>query len=101
MSMYAVEIPEGSAVFGTTTGGFGRFGYSAAIRARGLLFIAGQAGYRPDGSLPETIGEQTEWVLRRLAEVLRLDGLGLANPGFLLEVRAVAATDRLPGPPAS
>jgi enamine deaminase RidA (YjgF/YER057c/UK114 family) len=143
MSAYAVEIPEGSAVFGTTTGGFARFGYSAAVRAGGLLFIAGQVGYRPDGTVPETIGEQAEWVLRRLAEVLRLEGLGLpdlvevvsyhpdmqanlagflavkerfikepfpawsmigvaglANPSFLLEVRAVAAypdgTGRLP-----
>jgi enamine deaminase RidA (YjgF/YER057c/UK114 family) len=141
MSIYAVEIPEGSEVFGATTGGFARFEYSAAMRARDLLFIAGQVGYRPDGSLPETIGEQTEWVLRRLEEALRLDGLSLpdlvevvsyhpgmqanlagflevkkrfikepfpawsmigvaslANPKFLLEVRAVAAypdgTDR-------
>lgn len=134
MSAYAVEIPEGSEVFGVTTGGFARFEYSAAVRARGLLFIAGQVGYQPDGRLPETIEEQTEWVLRRLEEVLRVEGLslsdlvevvsyhpdmqanlpgflevkkrfikepfpawsmigvaGLANPGFLLEVRAVAA----------
>jgi enamine deaminase RidA (YjgF/YER057c/UK114 family) len=76
---HAIEIPEDSEVFGATTGGFARFGYSAAVRARGLLFIAGQVGYRPDGSLPETIEEQTEWVLRRTEEVLRLEGLTLAD----------------------
>ena len=79
MSMYPVEVPEGSEVFGVTTGGFARFEYSAAVRAHGLLFIAGQVGYRPDGSLPETIEEQTEWVLRRLEEVLRLEDLSLSD----------------------
>jgi enamine deaminase RidA (YjgF/YER057c/UK114 family) len=79
VSTYAVTIPEDSEVFGTTTGGFARFEYSAAVRAHGLLFIAGQVGYRPDGSLPETIEEQTEWVLRRTEEVLRIEGLAMSD----------------------
>lgn len=79
MSTHVVEIPGDSEVFGATTGGFARFEYSAAVRANGLLFIAGQVGYRPDGSLPETIEEQTEWVLRRTEEVLRLEGLTLSD----------------------
>ncbi|MFF5475565.1 Rid family hydrolase [Streptomyces achromogenes] len=79
MSTYAVTIPEDSAVFGATTGGFARFEYSAAVRAHGLLFIAGQVGYRPDGSLPETIEEQTEWVLRRTEEILRIEGLAMSD----------------------
>ena len=79
MSSHAVEIPADSAVFGSTTAGFARFEYSAAVRARGLLFIAGQVGYRPDGSLPDTIEEQTEWVLRRTGQILRLEGLSLGD----------------------
>lgn len=79
MSTHAIAIPEDSEVFGVTTGGFARFEYSAAVRARGLLFIAGQVGYRPDGTVPETIEEQTEWVLRRTQEVLRLEGLTLSD----------------------
>ncbi|ATL70438.1 RidA family protein [Nocardia terpenica] len=49
MTIHTVEIPEGSAVFGQTTSAFARFGHSAAVRAHGHLFIAGQIGRRPDG----------------------------------------------------
>jgi enamine deaminase RidA (YjgF/YER057c/UK114 family) len=79
MSITPVTIPDDSEVFGVTTAGFARFEYSPAVRTGGLLFIAGQVGYRPDGSLPETIEEQTEWVLRRTEEVLRLEGLEMSD----------------------
>lgn len=77
MTIHTVEIPEGSAVFGQTTSAFARFGHSAAVRAHGHLFIAGQIGRRPDGTVAETIGEQTEIAIRRIEEILRLENLDL------------------------
>lgn len=78
MTSYTVEIPEDSAVFGQTTQAFARFGYSAAVRAHGLLFIAGTIGRRSDGTIPEKIEEQTEIAIRRIEEILRLENLGLS-----------------------
>jgi enamine deaminase RidA (YjgF/YER057c/UK114 family) len=77
MTLHTVEIPENSEVFGETRNAFARFGYSAAVRANGLLFIAGTIGRRADGTIPETIGEQTEIAIRRIEEILRLENLDL------------------------
>ncbi|ADJ48255.1 transmembrane protein [Amycolatopsis mediterranei S699] len=79
MTTYPVEIPSDSAVFGQTTGGFERFGYSPAVRAHNHLFIAGQIGSRPDGTVPDTIEEQTERALLRIEEILRLEKLELTS----------------------
>lgn len=78
MTGYTVEIPADSEVFGVGTDAFARFGYSAAVRADDLLFIAGTIGRRPDGAIPETVGEQTEIAIRRIEEILRLEGLDLS-----------------------
>ncbi|MFD7924245.1 Rid family hydrolase [Streptomyces sp. NPDC059740] len=78
MPLHTVEIPEDSAVFGETTSAFARFGYSAAVRAHGLLFIAGTIGRRADGTIADTIEEQTEIALRRIQEILRLENLDLS-----------------------
>ncbi|MFF0517034.1 Rid family hydrolase [Streptomyces sp. NPDC004250] len=75
MTVSTVQVPEGNEVFGVTAGAFERFGYSAAVRSNGLLFIAGLIGLRPDGTCPEDIEGQTEWALRRTEELLRLEGL--------------------------
>ncbi|OON75589.1 Rid family hydrolase [Streptomyces tsukubensis] len=133
MSIHTVEIPEGNAVFGSTTSAFESFGYSAAVRANGLLFIAGTIGRRADGTIPDTIEEQTRLAMRKIEEILRLENLdvsalvdvtsyhvdihqhlpgfsevkkrlvkavptwtiigvsGLASPGLLVEIRAIAA----------
>ncbi|GAA2635175.1 Rid family hydrolase [Streptomyces axinellae] len=77
MTIHTVEIPENSAVFGQTTSAFARFGHSAAVRAHGHLFIAGQIGRRPDGTAGETVEEQTGIALRRIEEILRLENLDL------------------------
>ena len=77
MTAYTVEIPEDNAVFGQTTSAFARFGYSAAVRAHGHLFIAGTIGRRADATIPETIEEQTEIAIRKIEEILRLENLGL------------------------
>ncbi|AHH95741.1 RidA family protein [Kutzneria viridogrisea] len=77
MTIHTVTIPEDNAIFGQTTGAFARFGYSAAVRAHGLLFIAGTIGRRADGTIPETIEEQTEIAIQRIKEILRLENLDL------------------------
>ncbi|MBR0642712.1 RidA family protein [Roseomonas hellenica] len=79
MGKRAIEIPKDNALFAGSQGSFDRFGYSPAVRAGGLLFIAGQVGIRPDGAVAETVAEQTEWALRRTAEILRLEGLTMAD----------------------
>jgi enamine deaminase RidA (YjgF/YER057c/UK114 family) len=78
MALHTVEIPEGSEVFGEARNAFARFGYSAAVRAHGLLFIAGTIGRRADGTIAETIEEQTEIAIARIEEILRLEGLDLS-----------------------
>ncbi|MEK8170568.1 Rid family hydrolase [Streptomyces sp. M19] len=78
MTTYSVEVPEDSAVFGQTTSAFARFGHAPAVRAHGLLFIAGQIGRRPDGTAGETVEEQTELAIGRIEEILRLENLGLS-----------------------
>ncbi|MFB7667105.1 Rid family hydrolase [Kitasatospora sp. NPDC056138] len=83
MTIHTVEIPEGSEVFGETRGAFARFGYSAAVRAHGLLFIAGTIGRRADGTIADTIEEQTEIAIRRIEEILRLENL---DPSALVDV---------------
>lgn len=134
MSIHTIDVPEDSEVFGKTVSAFASFGYSAAVRSHGHLFIAGTIGRRADGTIPEGIEEQTEIAIRKLGEILRLEGLslsalvdvtsyhvdihqhmsgfvkakarlvsppyptwsligisGLASPGLLVEIRAVAA----------
>lgn len=78
MAKHTVEIPEGSEVFGETRSAFERFGYSAAVRTHGLLFIAGTIGRRADGIIADTIEEQTEIAIRRIEEILRLEELDLS-----------------------
>lgn len=53
--------------------------YSQAIVAGGFVFVAGQVGLRPDGSglAGETIGEQTEQVMKNLQAILEAAGSAL------------------------
>ena len=74
-----LEIPKDNAMFGGSFVTFEKFGYSPAVRAGGLLFIAGVVGARPDGSVPDSAGEQAELALQRTAEILRLEGLTMAD----------------------
>ncbi len=55
MAKQALEIPQNSAIFDGTRPLFENFGFSPAVCAGGLLFISGQVGLRPDGSIPDTI----------------------------------------------
>lgn len=78
MTIHTVEVPEDSEVFGKTVSAFASFGYSAAVRSHGHLFIAGTIGRRADGTIPDDIEEQTEIAIRRIEEILRLEGLDLS-----------------------
>lgn len=79
MDKQIVEISKDNPVLGSTLGSYEKFGYSPAVRAGGLLFIAGQIGRRPDGKIGETVAEQTDIALQRTAEILRLQGLTMAD----------------------
>lgn len=44
-----------------------------------VLFIAGQVGLRPDGTLPETLVEQADEAFANIARILAANGLSPAN----------------------
>ncbi|MGY2236399.1 Rid family hydrolase [Pseudomonas gingeri] len=79
MTKKVLEIPADHPMFAATHGGYESYGYSPAVRAGNLLFIAGEVGFRPDGSIPESVAEQTEVALERTREILRLQGLTMAD----------------------
>ncbi|WP_411839034.1 RidA family protein [Paracoccus sp. ME4] len=51
-------------------------GYSPAIRSGGLLFVSGQVGSRPDGTLEATHLAQVERAFDNLAAILAAAGCG-------------------------
>ncbi len=83
MSKVVVEIPTDNPLWKSDHRAFDSYGYSPAVRAGGLLFIAGVVGFRPDGSIPASVSEQAELALQRTQELLRLEGLTM---GDLVEV---------------
>ncbi|NKJ48977.1 hypothetical protein CIC12_19965 [Burkholderia sp. SG-MS1] len=54
-----LRLPEDDATLGSNRI-FDLFQYSPAVTANGLVFIAGQTGMRPDGSIPEDPMEQID-----------------------------------------
>lgn len=95
MTKSIVEIPRNNPLWKSDHHAFETYGYSPAVRAGGLLFIAGVVGFRADGSIPESVAEQSELALQRTQELLRLDGLTMAD---LVEVVSyhVELQDNLP-----
>ena len=79
MNKVALQIPADHPMFAATHSGYEPYGYSPAVRAGNLLFIAGEVGFRPDGSIPLSAAEQTEVALERTKEILRLHGLTMAD----------------------
>ncbi len=43
------------------------------------LYVSGQLGARPDGSVPETFDEQIEWCWKNIVAVLEASGMGIAD----------------------
>jgi len=58
----------------------GRFSIlSRAVKAAGLIYTAGATARKPDGTVPDGIIAQTEFVLTRLSEVLKESGASFAD----------------------
>ena len=79
MTKKVLEIPPDHPMFAAHHSGYERYGYSPAVRAGDFLFIAGEIGFRPDGSVPDSVAEQTAVALERTKEILRLQGLTMAD----------------------
>ena len=58
---------------------FEAFRYSPAVSAGGLLFVAGQVGLRPDGTVPEDAPAQIDLAFQRLGAILAHAGLGFGD----------------------
>lgn len=53
--------------------------YSAATRVGDVLYLTGQIGTRPDGSVPEGVQEQTRLALENMSSELKRLGSSLDN----------------------
>lgn len=73
-----LRLPENDPTFGSNKV-FDLFQYAPAVRAGGLVFIAGQVGIRPDGTVPDSVEEQIELAFTRLGTILEHEGLGFEN----------------------
>ena len=73
-----LRLPENDPTFGGNKV-FDLFKYSPAVKAGGLVFIAGQVGLRPDGTVPETAEEQIRLAFQRLGAILQRQGLGFED----------------------
>ena len=58
---------------------FEKFGYSAAVRAGDFLYIAGQIGLNPDGSIPKSDERQFSNAFDRLKLIVESAGASLDN----------------------
>lgn len=65
-------IQSSNPIFATPDGStiFKKFGYSPAVKAGGFLYVAGQIGLNPDGSMPENDEGQIVNAFDRLRIVL-------------------------------
>ena len=73
-----LRLPEDDSTFGGNKV-FDLFKYSPAVKAGGLIFIAGQVGIRPDGTVPDSAAEQIRLTFTRLGAILKHEGLGFED----------------------
>lgn len=73
-----LRLPDNDPTFGSNKV-FDLFKYSPAVRAGGLVFIAGQVGLRPDGTVPDSAAEQIRLAFIRLGAILKHEGLGFED----------------------
>jgi enamine deaminase RidA (YjgF/YER057c/UK114 family) len=68
-------------IFATKDGStiFAKFSYSAAVRAGDFVYVAGQIGLNPDGSMPEDDDTQIVNAFERLKLVLEAAGCSLGD----------------------
>lgn len=73
-----LRLPENDPTFGSNKV-FDLFKYSPAVKAGGLVFIAGQVGLRADGTVPDSAEEQIRLAFQRLGAILAHEGLGFED----------------------
>lgn len=73
-----LRLPETDPTFGGNKV-FDLFKYSPAVKAGGLVFVAGQVGIRPDGTVPDSAEEQIDLAFKRLGAILEHEGLGFED----------------------
>src|SRR5690606_2433427 len=73
-----LRLPESDPTFGSNKV-FDLFKYSPAVKAAGLVFIAGQVGIRSDGTVPDSAEEQIDLAFKRLGTILEHEGLGFED----------------------
>lgn len=56
-----------------------RLPFANAVRVGDVLFLSGQIGNRPDGTLPEGIEAQARQTMENIGGVLKEQGLGFAD----------------------
>ncbi|MGD9598931.1 MAG: RidA family protein [Steroidobacteraceae bacterium] len=55
------------------------YGFSPAVHAAGLVFVAGQVGLEPDGSVPQDPERQYRLAFAALGNVLQAEGCDVAD----------------------
>jgi 2-iminobutanoate/2-iminopropanoate deaminase len=70
--------PSGPAAEAARAGGF-TLPFSAAVRVGDVLYLSGQIGALPDGSLPDGIEAQARQLMANVEAVLAGAGLGLGD----------------------
>lgn len=73
-----LRLPENDLTFGSNKV-FDLFKYSPAVKAGGLVFIAGQVGLRANGTVPDSAEEQIRLAFQRLGAILAHEGLGFED----------------------
>lgn len=81
--------PDGSSIFD-------RFSYSAAVRAGDLLYVAGQIGLNPDGTIPQDADTQAERAFERMQAIIEQAGSSMDNLVELVSYH-VDISKNLPG----
>jgi 2-iminobutanoate/2-iminopropanoate deaminase len=77
----SAQTPQRPAVehIGTPRLGEQRLPFSEAVRVGDILFLSGQIGNRPDGTLPQGIEAQARQTMDNIGRVLKGQGLGFAD----------------------
>lgn len=64
---------------GTPMVGEQRLPFSEAVRVGDILFLSGQIGNRPDGTLPDGLEAQARQTMDNIGRVLKGQGLGFGD----------------------
>ena len=95
MTRDAIQLPPDDPAFGSTKN-FEAFQFSPAVRARGFVYVSGQVGRAPDGSMPADLAEQADIAFRRIGLILKQAGLDFDDIVELVSYH-VDLPDHLPG----